>query len=197
MVLPRTHMFLTASSLLSRMVVSFLAEPQSQESIVSSIAHVASPHDITTLLFLPSQLMLTTWLWRFLSCSRSMAWTVAVWTSQSFGTEWLRTSITRCSSSNLETPVWLSLVVKLSLLFWIKVRLTVVHPCSRYALYYPPHCWDISLTLPSPLLNMWDISLTLPSPLLDIFPLLYSIPVHPSLSFTHAMELDYRLEGDS
>ena len=29
------------------MVVSFLAEPQSQESIVSSIAHVASPHDIT------------------------------------------------------------------------------------------------------------------------------------------------------
>lgn len=56
--------------------------------------------------------------------------------------------------------------------------------------------------LPSPLLTVWDISLTLPFPLLDILhaflssTLYMTYPVHPSLSFTHTMELDYRLEGD-
>jgi len=50
--------------------------------------------------------------------------------------------------------------------------------------------------LPSPLLTVWNISLTLPFPLLDILhaflssTLYMTYPVHPSLSFTHTMELD-------
>ena len=118
---------------------------------------VATPQNITTLEFISVsllQLILTIWLWRSLSCSGSMAPTEAVWISWFFKIEWLRMSIMRCLSSSLETPVCLSLLVKLSLSFWIKVSADNDTSCG-YTLRSPLHHSMYAQHSPSPLLSTW------------------------------------------